>query len=67
MSVSLAQNEAGLGAMWGEERAIEMLVLSMSKAKRLHMIFKTIITSQRKPKVYIFTGSESITHAILIF
>lgn len=25
MSVFLAQNEAGLGAMWGEERAIEML------------------------------------------
>jgi len=25
MSVSLAQNEAGLVAMWGEERAIEML------------------------------------------
>lgn len=24
-SVSLAQNGAGLGAMWGEERAIEML------------------------------------------
>ena len=29
--------------------------------------FKTIITLQRKPEVYIFTGSESITHAILIF
>ena len=25
MSVSLAQNEAGLGVMWGEERAVEML------------------------------------------
>lgn len=25
MSVSLAQNGAGLGAMWGEERAIGML------------------------------------------
>ena len=25
MSVSLAQNGAGLGAMWGKERAIEML------------------------------------------
>jgi len=25
MSVSLEQNGAGLGAMWGKERAIEML------------------------------------------
>jgi hypothetical protein len=25
MSVSLAQNGAGLGAMWGKEKAIEML------------------------------------------
>ena len=39
----------------------------MSESKHFHMIFKTIITSQRKPGVYIFTGSESITHAILIF
>jgi hypothetical protein len=25
MSVSLAQNGAGLGAMWGKEKAVEML------------------------------------------
>lgn len=70
MSVSLAQNEAGLGAIWGEERAIEMLKNASFinvEGKTLAHDFKTIIKSQRKPKVYIFTGSESITHAILIF